>query len=104
MKNIQSESLSQLFRAIALLKTEEEVSAFFEDLCTIKELLDMAQRLEAAKMLSQGVNYLTIAKEVGISTATISRVSKCINYGSGGYEKVLALLEEAESKTASQNA
>jgi len=89
MQNIPSESLDRLFRAIASLETKEEVSAFFEDVCTITELIDMSQRLETALMLNRGENYQTISKEIGISTATISRVSKCINYGSGGYKIVI---------------
>lgn len=95
MQNYETESLKELYRAVALLQNEEEVAAFLEDICTIKEVLDMAQRLSAAKMLKAGVNYQTIAKEVGISTATISRVSRCIQYGSGGYRLVLDRMEEA---------
>ena len=95
MQNYETESLKELYRAVALLQNEEEVAAFLEDICTIKEVLDMAQRFSAAKMLKAGVNYQTIAKEVGISTATISRVSRCIQYGSGGYRLVLDRMAEA---------
>jgi len=97
MQNIPEKSMERLFRAIASLKTKEEASAFFEDVCTITELIDMSQRLEAALMLDKGENYQTISKEIGISTATISRVSKCINYGSGGYKIVIERLKEEEA-------
>lgn len=97
MQKYETESLKELYRAVSLLKTEEECAAFFEDICTVKEVLDMAQRLATAKMLSAGVNYQTIAKEVGISTATISRVSRCIQYGSGGYKIALDRLAETEA-------
>ena len=97
MQSFHSESIDRLYRAILLLKTEQECADFFEDLCTIMELQDMAQRLDAAMMLKKGSNYQTISKEIGISTATISRVSKCINYGSGGYNIILErLLEDGE--------
>lgn len=98
MQEYDKESLKELYRAIASLQTEEECAAFFEDLCTIKETLDMSQRLQVAKMLREGVNYQTIVKKVGISTATISRVSRCIQFGSGGYEVALNRLKEAEEK------
>ena len=89
MNYTQSESVKRLFRVIADLETPEACGALFEDLCTIRELEDMAQRLDAAFMLSKGENYQTIAKEVGISTATISRVNRCLRYGSGGYRRAI---------------
>ena len=85
MNNLHSESVSRLFKALGTLKTEEEYYAFFEDICTVTELRDIAQRLDTAIMLDSGANYQTISKQIGISTATIGRVSKCLNYGSGGY-------------------
>lgn len=97
MQDFHSESIERLFKTITMLKNEEECSAFFEDLCTIMELQDMAQRLDAAVMLKKGFNYQTISKEIGISTATISRVSKCINYGSGGYNIVLERIMNEET-------
>ena len=99
MQSFHSESMERLYRALLLLKTEEECSAFLEDLCTIMELQDMAQRLDAAIMLKKGYNYQTISKEIGISTATISRVSKCINYGSGGYNIILERLMKDEENS-----
>jgi TrpR-related protein YerC/YecD len=79
-----------LFDAILSLKDRDECYAFFEDACTIKEILDISQRLKAAKMLSSGTNYADISRETGMSTATISRVSKCLEYGAGGYRTVIA--------------
>ena len=89
-----SDSIARLYEAILLLKTPEECQKFFEDLCTIREILDMAQRLDAAILLDNKMSYQTIAKDVGISTATIGRVSKCLNYGSGGYRLALDRLKE----------
>ncbi len=96
MNRFESPSIDRLFDAIVGLQTREDCYKFFEDVCTIKELQDMAQRLDAAILLEQGVNYQTISEQVGISTATISRVSKCLNYGSGGYREALQRLKEAE--------
>ncbi len=98
MNNYQSPSIDRLFDAVLGLADREECYKFFEDVCTIKELQDMAQRLDAAILLDQGVNYQTISEQVGISTATISRVSKCLNYGSGGYREALNRLKKDESK------
>ena len=89
MSNWQTKSTDQLCEAILQLKTKEECYAFLEDICTIKEVLDISQRLAVAQMLSQGISYTTICKETGASTATISRVSKCYAYGTGGYRTVI---------------
>ena len=78
-----------LVKALLTLKTEEECIAFIEDICTIKEVQDISQRLVVAKMLNEGEKYQNIEKETGASTATISRVNKCLVYGSGGYKTVL---------------
>ena len=75
------------------LKDIDECYAYFSDLCTIKELQDMAQRLDAAILLHEGVNYQQIVQTVGISTATIGRVSKCLNYGTGGYRAAIEKLK-----------
>ena len=83
MKKYHTKELDELFEAILALETREECYLFFEDVCTIKELEDMAQRLDAAVLLDEGENYQTISQKIGISTATISRVSKCLKYGSG---------------------
>jgi TrpR-related protein YerC/YecD len=83
-----------LFEAILLLETTEECYNFFEDICTISEIKAMAQRLEVAKMLRAGYTYTDIAEKTGASTATISRVNRCFNYGADGYKLVLDRLEE----------
>ena len=94
MIDLHSASMDQLFRTILMLENVDECYRFFEDLCTIKELQDMAKRLETAVLLSQGENYQAISERVGVSAATISRVSKCLNYGEGGYRRALDRLKE----------
>ena len=89
MNKFHSESVDTLVKGLLKLETEEECYAFLEDVCTIKELQDMAQRFDVARLLTEGKNYQKIAQEVNVSTATISRVSKCLNYGSGGYKKAI---------------
>ena len=90
----RSQSIDRLYDVISKLNSREECFEFFSDLCTIKELQDMAQRLDAAILLSQGKSYQTITQQVGISTATIGRVSKCLTYGTGGYKKAIDGLTE----------
>ena len=85
----RNQTTDALFDAILSLETREECYNFFEDLCTVKEISDMAQRLEAAKMLLDGRTYDQIVKAVEISTATISRINRCIQYGSGGYRETI---------------
>lgn len=94
MKKLRNKDVDRLFEAILTLNTVEECYTFFEDACTIKEIVEISQRLKAAKMLRDGVNYVDISKETGMSTATISRVNKCLEYGNGGYNTVLDRLEE----------
>jgi len=96
--NLSSPSLDRLFQTILNLETREECYAFFEDLCTVKELQDMAQRLDTAILLSQGRNYKAISEEVAVSTATIGRVSRCLNYGSGGYRAAIERLNKSQSE------
>ena len=84
----------KLFKAILSLKSNEECSAFFDDICTIQELEALAQRLEVACLLNEGKSYIDINKATGASTATICRVSKCINYGEGGYLTAIERLEK----------
>ena len=81
-----NERTNQFFEALLSLKTIEECEMFFDDICTIKELVDISQRYEVAKMLDEGKVYTEIASKTGASTATISRVNRCLNYGSGGYK------------------
>lgn len=95
----QIAGVEDLIRAIIDIKNEEECRALLEDLCTIKELQDISQRLSVAQMLDAGKNYQEISKATGASTATISRVKKCLVYGSGGYRTAL---ERAKSKGEGQ--
>lgn len=92
--NYQNPLIDRLFDTILSLKTREECYMFFEDACTVKEMLDIAQRLEVAKLLADKQSYAQIAKETGMSTATISRVSRCLMYGAGGYRLALERMGE----------
>ena len=87
-------NLKPLFEAILKLESVDECYCFFEDLCTISEIKAMSQRLEVAKMLMAGDTFNTIVEKTGASTATISRVNRCINYGAGGYGEILGRLKE----------
>jgi TrpR-related protein YerC/YecD len=87
-------SMDRLFQTILNLETIDECYAYFEDICTIKELNDMSQRLDAAILLDQGLSYQKIMEQVAISTATIGRVSRCLNYGTGGYKAAINKLKE----------
>lgn len=90
MEKFLLETAGEFFEAVLKLKTKEECAKFFEDICTVKELQDLSQRLEVAALLKAGKNYREITEKTGASTATISRVNKCLVYGRGGYETVLA--------------
>ncbi len=92
----RNETIDALFDAILSLETREECYDFFEDLCTVKEISDMAQRLEAAKLLLDGSTYEQIVKTVEISTATISRITRCIQYGTGGYRQTIEKVREKQ--------
>ena len=94
MQRLDKERLHRLYRAVLCLKNEEECAAFFEDACTIQETEAIAQRIEVACQLSQGRSYVDINKSTGASTATICRVSRCLNYGSGGYKTVIGRMED----------
>ena len=99
MEKFQTKLTDNLFHAVLSLKSVEECYKFFEDVCTIKEIQEIAQRLEVARLLKEGRAYNDVAKETGASTATISRVNKCISYGSGGYTIVFERFSnEADSK------
>ncbi len=97
-KNYMDEKMEYLFKGILTLNTVEECRAFFEDICTVKELSEMSRRLTAAKMLDENKIYTEIAEETGLSTATISRVNRCLKYGSDGYVRVLERLKAEEEK------
>ena len=87
-KSVETEAVKSLFEAILTLETEEECFNFFEDVCTVNELLSLAQRFEVAKMLKDKHTYMDVAEKTGASTATISRVNRSLNYGKDGYELV----------------
>ena len=91
---IINENTDELFKAILTLKNIDECYAFFDDLCTVPEIKAMAQRYAVAKMLNDGEIYNKIVDKTGASTATISRVNKCLTYGEGGYKKVIDRIKE----------
>lgn len=95
-KKIRTEAVDYLFSAILSLKDKEECYTFFEDICTINELLSLSQRFEVAKMLREKRTYLEIAEKTGASTATISRVNRSLNYGNDGYNMVFDRIEKEE--------
>ena len=91
-KKIKTEAVDHLFEAVLTLKSPEECYAFFEDVCTVNELLSLSQRYEVAKMLREKKTYLDIAERTGASTATISRVNRSLNYGNDGDDRVFKRL------------
>lgn len=91
---IRTEAVDHLFQAILTLKTKDECYDFFEDLCTINEILSLSQRYEVAAMLREKKTYQDIAQATGASTATISRVNRSLNYGNDGYFMVFQRLED----------
>lgn len=90
---LQSKEMDYLCEAVLCLKTKEECYRFFDDICTINEIKSLEQRLQVAKMLNNKKTYLDIAAATGASTATISRVNRCLNYGNDGYKIVLGRLK-----------
>lgn len=98
MVDLHSEMVDRLFTAILKLETVDDCYRFFEDVCTVKEIKDMAQRLYIAALLDKGMNYQSIAQTVEASSATISRVNKCLVYGSGGYRAVLDKMQASEGE------
>ena len=91
-KTVRTEAVDHLFDAILTLESKEECYTFFQDVCTINELLSLSQRYEVAKMLREKKTYLEIAEKTGASTATISRVNRSLNYGCDGYDMVFSRL------------
>ena len=98
MKEINDKNMDALYKAVLQLKTLDECKRFFDDLCTISELKSMSQRMEVALMLRDKRIYTDIAAKTGASTATISRVNRCINYGSDGYNLVIDRMEKADEQ------
>jgi TrpR-related protein YerC/YecD len=96
--SIRDHLVDQLFKVILSLKDEEQCYKFFEDICTISELKAMAQRLEVARMLDEGCIYEAIVEKTGASTATISRVKRCLVYGADGYISVMDVLKGEKEK------
>lgn len=89
-KKLKTEAVDHLFDAILSLENREECYIFFEDVCTVNELLSLSQRFEVARMLRDQKTYLDIAEKTGASTATISRVNRSLNYGNDGYDMVFS--------------
>ncbi|MFR4352826.1 MAG: YerC/YecD family TrpR-related protein [Roseburia sp.] len=96
-KKLRTEAVDHLFDGILSLQNREECYTFFEDVCTVNELLSLSQRFEVAKMLRDQKTYLDIAEKTGASTATISRVNRSLNYGNDGYDMVFGRMQNADS-------
>ena len=97
-KELRTEAVDHLFDAILSLQNKEECYTFFEDVCTVNELLSLSQRFEVAKMLRDQKTYLDIAEKTGASTATISRVNRSLNYGNDGYDMVFSRLQDMDKE------
>lgn len=93
---VDKEQLDFLAKALVALKDTGECERLLSDICTIKELQDLAQRLQVARFLRKKITYTEIAARVGASTATISRVNRALSYGEGGYEMILERIEDEE--------
>ena len=98
-KKIHTEAVDSLFDAVLSLKNREECYLFFEDVCTINEILSLSQRFEVSKMLKDKRTYLDISEKTGASTATISRVNRSLNYRNDGYEMVFARISDKKEET-----
>ena len=94
MNKFSTPQIQRFFKAITMLKTEEECAKFFEDACTVKEVEEMSARLHVAEMLNSGSSYQEVISQTGISSATISRVSKCLNKPDGGYGIIIDRLSK----------
>lgn len=95
-KSVRTQAVNELFEAVLTLENKEECFDFFEDVCTVNELLSLAQRFEVAKMLKEGHTYMEVAEQTGASTATISRVNRSLNYGKDGYEMVFSRMGQKD--------
>lgn len=96
MTPLKDSSVDELFEAILSLESVEECHQFFEDLCTINEIISLSQRLSVAKKLDEGKTFTAITAETGASSATIGRVNKCLSYGTGGYRKIIDKIKSEE--------
>ena len=97
-KKLITDAVDHLFDAILSLQNREECYTFFEDVCTVNELLSLSQRFEVAKMLRDQKTYLDIAEKTGASTATISRVNRSLNYGNDGYDMVFSRMQNTDKQ------
>jgi len=97
-KKLRTDAVNHLFDAILSLQNREECYTFFEDVCTVNELLSLSQRFEVAKMLRDQKTYLDIAEKTGASTATISRVNRSLNYGNDGYDMVFSRMQNTDKQ------
>ena len=95
-KNIKNERYRDMYKAILTLKTEEECMQFFDDLCSVTELMAMEQRYHVAELLEKGMIYNEILQQTGASSATISRVNRSLQYGAGGYAIAFSRLGKGE--------
>lgn len=93
----RNESTDRLLQAILNLKTLDECYDFFDDACTVKEIIEIAQRFEVACMLDDKKSYQSITEETGVSSATIGRVNRCLQYGSGGYRRAIDRLKSEKT-------
>ncbi len=98
MTPFKDSSIDELFDAILSLENRDDCHEFFEDLCTINELISLSQRLSVAKKLDEGKTFSTITTETGASSATIGRVNRCLSYGNGGYKNIIEKLKGGVSK------
>jgi TrpR-related protein YerC/YecD len=96
-KFLDKRNSDALYRAIVSIQTEEECRSFLEDLCTVSELKALAQRMDVAMLLDEGLIYSEILDKTGASSATISRVNRCLHYGAGGYKAVIPRLREQKA-------
>lgn len=97
---IRTQLVDNLLKVFASLGSEDDVYTFLQDLCTVREISDMSQRLEVARLLARGQSYVFVQEATGASATTISRVSKCLNYGSGGYERALSIIDDGQSEAS----
>ena len=98
MEKQKRKHVTEMYEAILKIQNLEECEQFFEDLCTINEIVSLSQRLSVAKKLDEGKTFSTITTETGASSATIGRVNRCLTYGNGGYKNIIEKLKGGVSK------